>query len=192
MNQRWRLLASSGCCPAGRSGCFWPGQGSATEPWRVVAAIVSGSPQGQARLGPATPPSHAAAMAASCDYVASGRVTAVDNLDRRPHAVIEAVTLNSITRPAPAGLTLPGPLAPELINTLKTTRDQLRPSNPPKNNPPLWASCDLLFHLLLIGSLTILSAARSSSQPRSWPAMQFGKTKARFCPWRPKPASKFR
>ena len=74
---------------------------------------------------------------------------------------------------------LPG-LAPELINTLKAEGISFD-IHPPKTAPPaLGLLGNLLFPLLLIGSLIFL-ARRSNNMPGGpGQAMQFGKTKARF------------
>ena len=113
------------------------------------------------------------------DYVAAGRVTAVDIYDGGRNAVVEAVDPDLDNRVQRLRVDLPG-LAPELINTLKDEGISFD-IHPPKTAPPaLGILGNLLFPLLLIGSLIFL-ARRSNSMPGGpGQAMQFGKTKARF------------
>jgi len=113
------------------------------------------------------------------DYVESGRVTAVDIYDGGRNAVVEAVDPDLDNRVQRLRVDLPG-LAPELINTLKQEGISFD-IHPPRTTPPaLGILGNLLFPLLLIGSLIFL-ARRSSGMPGGpGQAMQFGKTKARF------------
>ena len=113
------------------------------------------------------------------DYVEAGRVTAVDIYDGGRDAVVEAVDPDLDNRVQRLRVDLPG-LAPELINTLKSEGISFD-IHPPKTAPPaLGILGNLLFPLLLIGSLIFL-ARRSSNMPGGpGQAMQFGKTKARF------------
>jgi len=113
------------------------------------------------------------------DYVESGRVTAVDIYDGGRNAVVEAVDPDLDNRVQRLRVDLPG-LAPELISTLKQEGISFD-IHPPRTAPPaLGILGNLLFPLLLIGSLIFL-ARRSSGMPGGpGQAMQFGKTKARF------------
>ena len=113
------------------------------------------------------------------DYVEAGRVTAVDIYDGGRDAVVEAVDPDLDNRVQRLRVDLPG-LAPELINTLKSEGISFD-IHPPKTAPPaLGILGNLLFPLLLIGSLIFL-ARRSNNMPGGpGQAMQFGKTKARF------------
>ncbi len=113
------------------------------------------------------------------DYVEAGRVTAVDIYDGGRDAVVEAVDPDLDNRVQRLRVDLPG-LAPELINTLKEEGISFD-IHPPKTAPPaLGILGNLLFPLLLIGSLIFL-ARRSNNMPGGpGQAMQFGKTKARF------------
>jgi cell division protease FtsH len=94
-------------------------------------------------------------------------------------AVVEAVDPDLDNRVQRLRVDLPG-LAPELINNLKDQAISFD-IHPPKATPPaLGLLGNLLFPLLLIGSLIFL-ARRSSGMPGGpGQAMQFGKTKARF------------
>jgi cell division protease FtsH len=111
--------------------------------------------------------------------VEAGRVTAVDIYDGGRSAVIEAVDPDLDNRVQRLRVDLPG-VAPELINNLKEKGISFD-IHPPRNSPPaLGLLGNLLFPLLLIGSLIFL-ARRSSGMPGGpGQAMQFGKTKARF------------
>ena len=113
------------------------------------------------------------------DYVEAGRVTSVDIFDGGRMAVVEAVDPDLDNRVQRLRVDLPG-LAPELINNLKDQAISFD-IHPPKATPPaLGLLGNLLFPLLLIGSLIFL-ARRSSGMPGGpGQAMQFGKTKARF------------
>lgn len=113
------------------------------------------------------------------DYVEAGRVTSVDIYDGGRDAVVEAVDPDLDNRVQRLRVDLPG-LAPELINTLKSEGISFD-IHPPKTAPPaLGILGNLLFPLLLIGSLIFL-ARRSNNMPGGpGQAMQFGKTKARF------------
>merc|ERR1712230_189625 len=113
------------------------------------------------------------------DYVEAGRVTAVDIYDGGRNAVIEAVDPDLDNRVQRLRVDLPG-LAPELVNTLKEEGISFD-IHPPRTAPPaLGLLGNLLFPLLLIGSLIFL-ARRSNNMPGGpGQAMQFGKSKARF------------
>ena len=173
MNQRWRLIALW-LLPIGVALFFgWQilGNGGATR-------------LGQAgQSGPTVAPSNAAVARMTygrfLDYVDAGRVTAVDIFDGGRTAVVEASDPDLDNRVQRLRVDLPG-LAPELINNLKAKGISFD-IHPPKAAPPLLGILgNLLFPLLLIGSL-ILLARRSSNMPGGpGQAMQFGKTKARF------------
>jgi cell division protease FtsH len=113
------------------------------------------------------------------DYVEAGRVTAVDVFDGGRSAVVEAIDPDLDNRVQRLRVDLPG-LAPELINNLKQKGISFDIHPPRTGSPALGILGNLLFPLLLIGSLIFL-ARRSSSMPGGpGQAMQFGKTKARF------------
>jgi cell division protease FtsH len=170
MNQRWRQIALW-ILPIG------------------VALLLGWQLLGQGGLqalrpgGPTVAPRNAAVARMSygrfLDYVESGRVTAVDIYDGGRNAVVEAVDPDLDNRVQRLRVDLPG-LAPELINTLKQEGISFD-IHPPRTTPPaLGILGNLLFPLLLIGSLIFL-ARRSSGMPGGpGQAMQFGKTKARF------------
>jgi cell division protease FtsH len=113
------------------------------------------------------------------DYVDAGRVTAVDIFDGGRSAVVEAVDPDLDNRVQRLRVDMPG-VAPELISRLKEQGISFD-IHPPRTAPPaLGLLGNLLFPLLLIGSLVFL-ARRSSSMPGGpGQAMQFGKSKARF------------
>jgi cell division protease FtsH len=113
------------------------------------------------------------------DYVDAGRVTAVDLYDGGRTAVVEAVDPDLDNRVQRLRVDMPG-LAPELVNKLKDQGISFD-IHPPRSAPPaLGLLGNLLFPLLLIGSLVFL-ARRSNGMPGGpGQAMQFGKTKARF------------
>jgi cell division protease FtsH len=113
------------------------------------------------------------------DYVKAGRVTAVDIFDGGRTAVIEAVDPDLDNRVQRLRVDLPG-VAPELVNNLKEQGISFDVHPPRAPSPVLGLLGNLLFPLLLIGSLIFL-ARRSSGMPGGpGQAMQFGKTKARF------------
>ncbi|WP_114992819.1 ATP-dependent zinc metalloprotease FtsH [Synechococcus sp. UW179A] len=113
------------------------------------------------------------------DYVEAGRVTSVDIYDGGRDAVVEAVDPDLDNRVQRLRVDLPG-LAPELINTLKSEGISFD-VHPPKTAPPaLGILGNLLFPLLLIGSLIFLARRGNNMPGGPGQAMQFGKTKARF------------
>jgi cell division protease FtsH len=167
MNQRWRVLA------------LW------LLPLAVVAflglqVLRSGN------LGPNAPtaaPRNTAVARMSygrfLDYVEAGRVTAVDIYDGGRNAVIEVVDPDLDNRVQRLRVDLPG-LAPELVNNLKEQGISFD-IHPPRQTPPaLGILGNLLFPLLLIGSLIFLSRRGNGMPGGPGQAMQFGKTKARF------------
>jgi cell division protease FtsH len=167
MNQRWRVLA------------LW------LLPLAVVAflglqVLRSGN------LGPNAPtaaPRNTAVARMSygrfLDYVEAGRVTAVDIYDGGRNAVIEVVDPDLDNRVQRLRVDLPG-MAPELVNNLKEQGISFD-IHPPRQTPPaLGILGNLLFPLLLIGSLIFLSRRGNGMPGGPGQAMQFGKTKARF------------
>lgn len=170
MNQRWRVLA------------LWllPIAVALFLGWQLLS---SGGRLAPGPSGDTTAPRNAAVARMSygrfLDYVEAGRVTAVDIYDGGRTAVIEAVDPDLDNRVQRLRVDLPG-VAPELINKLKDQGISFD-VHPPKSTPPaLGLLGNLLFPLLLIGSLIFL-ARRSSGMPGGpGQAMQFGKSKARF------------
>ncbi len=170
MNQRWRVLA------------LWllPIAVALFLGWQLLS---SGGRLAPGPTGDTTAPRNAAVARMSygrfLDYVEAGRVTAVDIYDGGRTAVIEAVDPDLDNRVQRLRVDLPG-VAPELINKLKDQGISFD-VHPPKSTPPaLGLLGNLLFPLLLIGSLIFL-ARRSSGMPGGpGQAMQFGKSKARF------------
>jgi cell division protease FtsH len=172
MNQRWRLIA------------LWllPILVALFLGWQLFSGGASrfSSAPGNA---PTVAPRNAAVARMSygrfLDYVDAGRVTAVDIFDGGRMAVVEAVDPDLDNRVQRLRVDLPG-LAPELVNKLKEQGISFD-IHPPRQAPPaLGLLGNLLFPLLLIGSLIFL-ARRSSGMPGGpGQAMQFGKTKARF------------
>jgi cell division protease FtsH len=113
------------------------------------------------------------------DYVDAGRVTAVDIYDGGRSAVIEAVDPDLDNRVQRLRVDLPG-LAPELVTRLKDQGISFD-IHPARSTPPaLGLLGNLLFPLLLIGSLIFLARRNSGMPGGPGQAMQFGKTKARF------------
>jgi len=168
MNQRWRVLA------------LWllPLVVAVFLGWQLLG--------GGGRLAPSDSslsPRNAAIARMSygrfLDYVDAGRVTAVDIFDGGRTAVVEAVDPDLDNRVQRLRVDLPG-VAPELVNKLKDQGISFD-IHPPRSTPPAVGLLgNLLFPLLLIGSLIFL-ARRSSGMPGGpGQAMQFGKTKARF------------
>jgi cell division protease FtsH len=103
----------------------------------------------------------------------------VDIFDGGRTAVIEAVDPDLDNRVQRLRVDLPG-VAPELVNNLKEQGISFDVHPPRAPSPVLGLLGNLLFPLLLIGSLIFL-ARRSSGMPGGpGQAMQFGKTKARF------------
>jgi len=170
MNQRWRLLA------------LWllPLLVAVFLGWQLLG---SGGLNRSTARGPVVAPSNAAVARMSygrfLDYVNAGRVTAVDIFDGGRTAVIEAVDPDLDNRVQKLRVDLPG-VAPELINKLKEQGISFD-IHPPKAAPPaLGLLGNLLFPLLLIGSLVFLARRGNGMPGGPGQAMQFGKTKARF------------
>ncbi|MBU6250487.1 MAG: ATP-dependent zinc metalloprotease FtsH [Cyanobacteria bacterium REEB417] len=174
MNQRWRVLALW-LLPLAVAGFL---------AWQVLGngSMSRLSGRGNA-AGPTVAPRNAAVARMSygrfLDYVAAGRVTAVDIFDGGRTAVIEAVDPDLDNRVQRLRVDLPG-VAPELINNLKEQGISFD-IHPPKQSPPVLGLLgNLLFPLLLIGSLVLLARRGNGMPGGPGQAMQFGKTKARF------------
>jgi cell division protease FtsH len=113
------------------------------------------------------------------DYVNSGRVNSVDFYNSGRTAVAEIVDADLDNRVQRLRVDLPG-IAPDLLNKLKEQSINFDIHAPKPTPPVVGILGNLLFPLLLIGSLIFL-ARRSSGMPGGpGQAMQFGKTKARF------------
>ncbi|QNJ26130.1 photosystem II D1 repair protein FtsH2 [Synechococcus sp. SYN20] len=176
MNQRWRQIALW-ILPIGAALLLvWQLVGSgALNNLRSSSAPTSGSTTVAPRNAAVARMSYGRFL----DYVAAGRVTAVDIYDGGRNAVVEAVDPDLDNRVQRLRVDLPG-LAPELINTLKEEGISFD-IHPPKTAPPaLGILGNLLFPLLLIGSLIFLARRGNSMPGGPGQAMQFGKTKARF------------
>jgi len=176
MNQRWRQIALW-ILPIGVALLLvWQLVGSgALNNLRSSSAPTSGSTTVAPRNAAVARMSYGRFL----DYVAAGRVTAVDIYDGGRNAVVEAVDSDLDNRVQRLRVDLPG-LAPELINTLKEEGISFD-IHPPKTAPPaLGILGNLLFPLLLIGSLIFLARRGNSMPGGPGQAMQFGKTKARF------------
>ena len=170
MNQRWRPLLLW-ILPIGVALFFG---------WQFLA---QGGPGAADRTGPTTAPRNAAIARMTygrfLDYVEAGRVTAVDVYDGGRSAVIEAVDPDLDNRVQRLRVDLPG-LAPELVSRLKDQGISFD-IHPPRSAPPAFGLLgNLLFPLLLIGSLVFLARRNSGMPGGPGQAMQFGKTKARF------------
>ncbi|MCP9928749.1 ATP-dependent zinc metalloprotease FtsH [Cyanobium sp. CH-040] len=167
MNQRWRLIA------------LWllPVAVVAFLGWQVLSSgnLGANAPASAGRNTAVARMSYGRFL----DYVDAGRVTAVDIYDGGRSAVIEAVDPELDNRVQRLRVDLPG-VAPELLSQLKEQGVSFD-IHPPRQSPPVLGILgNLLFPLLLIGSLIFL-ARRSSGMPGGpGQAMQFGKTKARF------------
>ena len=169
MNNRWRLIALW-ALPIGLVLFF-------------AFQIMRGGGPMQVANGPTVAPRNSAvariAYGRFLNYLDSGRITAVDIYDGGRTAVVEAVDPyidNRVQRPR---VDLPG-LAPELISKIDEQGISFD-VHPPRSTPPVLGILgNLLFPLLLIGSLIFL-ARRSNNMPGGpGQAMQFGKSKARF------------
>ncbi|MGC6483599.1 MAG: ATP-dependent zinc metalloprotease FtsH [Synechococcus sp.] len=170
MNQRWRQIA------------LWvlPIGVALLLGWQLLG---NGGLQALNPSGPTVAPRNAAVGRMSygrfLDYVKAGRITAVDIYDGGRNAVVEAADPEIDNRVQRLRVDLPG-LAPELINTLKNEGISFD-IHPPRTTPPaLGLLGNLLFPLLLIGSLIFLARRGSGMPGGPGQAMQFGKTKARF------------
>jgi len=180
MKQRWRLLALWGLplllaallgwqILSGGASRFRPTASSADGTVDATSSVASARNTAVARMS----------YGRFLDYVKAGRVTAVDIFDGGRTAVIEAVDPDLDNRVQRLRVDLPG-VAPELVNNLKEQGISFDIHPPRAPSPVLGLLGNLLFPLLLIGSLIFL-ARRSSGMPGGpGQAMQFGKTKARF------------
>ena len=173
MNQRWRVLA------------LWllPLVVAGLLAWQVIGNGSSGRFSGSPSASGTVAPRNAAVARMSygrfLDYVDAGRVTAVDIFDGGRTAVIEAVDPDLDNRVQRLRVDLPG-VAPELVNKLKDQGISFD-IHPPKQAPPVLGILgNLLFPLLLIGSLVFLARRGNGMPGGPGQAMQFGKTKARF------------
>ena len=170
MNQRWRQILLWGL----------PITVALLLAWQFLG---SGALNNMKPGGPTVAPRNTAVARMSygrfLDYVEAGRVTSVDIYDGGRDAVVEAVDPDLDNRVQRLRVDLPG-LAPELINTLKSEGISFD-IHPPKTAPPaLGILGNLLFPLLLIGSLIFLARRGNNMPGGPGQAMQFGKTKARF------------
>ncbi len=170
MNQRWRQILLWGL----------PITVAVLLAWQFLG---SGALNNMKPGGPTVAPRNTAVARMSygrfLDYVEAGRVTSVDIYDGGRDAVVEAVDPDLDNRVQRLRVDLPG-LAPELINTLKSEGISFD-IHPPKTAPPaLGILGNLLFPLLLIGSLIFLARRGNNMPGGPGQAMQFGKTKARF------------
>ena len=169
MNNRWRLIALW-ALPIGLVLFF-------------AFQIMRGGGPMQVANGPTVAPRNGAvariAYGRFLNYLDSGRITAVDIYDGGRTAVVEAVDPYIDNRVQRLRVDLPG-LAPELISKIDEQGISFD-VHPPRSTPPVLGILgNLLFPLLLIGSLIFL-ARRSNNMPGGpGQAMQFGKSKARF------------
>ncbi|RCL53589.1 MAG: ATP-dependent zinc metalloprotease FtsH [Synechococcus sp. MED-G71] len=169
MNNRWRLIALW-ALPIGLVLFF-------------AFQIMRGGGPMQVANGPTVAPRNSAvariAYGRFLNYLDSGRITAVDIYDGGRTAVVEAVDPYIDNRVQRLRVDLPG-LAPELISKIDEQGISFD-VHPPRSTPPVLGILgNLLFPLLLIGSLIFL-ARRSNNMPGGpGQAMQFGKSKARF------------
>jgi len=168
MNQRWRLLAlwALPLLVAGFLG------------WQLLSGNGS-----NLSTSPLRSPENTAVGRMSygrfLDYVNSGRVNSVDFYNSGRTAVAEIVDADLDNRVQRLRVDLPG-IAPDLLNKLKEQSINFDIHAPKPTPPVVGILGNLLFPLLLIGSLIFL-ARRSSGMPGGpGQAMQFGKTKARF------------
>ncbi len=179
MKQRWRLLALWGLPLLLAAFLGWQILSGGASRFRPTASV----PDGTVEANPLASGRNTAVARMSygrfLDYVKAGRVTAVDIFDGGRTAVIEAVDPDLDNRVQRLRVDLPG-VAPELVNNLKEQGISFDVHPPKAPSPVLGLLGNLLFPLLLIGSLIFL-ARRSSGMPGGpGQAMQFGKTKARF------------
>ncbi|MFN6339527.1 MAG: ATP-dependent zinc metalloprotease FtsH [Cyanobacteriota bacterium] len=168
MNQRWRLIV------------LWalPLLVAAFLGWQLFSGTGS-----NLSTSPLQSPTNTAVGRMSygrfLDYVNSGRVNSVDFYNSGRTAVVEIVDADLDNRVQRLRVDLPG-IAPELLNKLKEQSINFDVHAPKPTPPVVGLLGNLLFPLLLIGSLIFL-ARRSSGMPGGpGQAMQFGKTKARF------------
>ncbi|MFY7697065.1 MAG: ATP-dependent metallopeptidase FtsH/Yme1/Tma family protein, partial [Cyanobium sp.] len=168
MNQRWRLLAlwALPLLIAGFLG------------WQLLSGNGS-----SLSTSPLKSPANTAVGRMSygrfLDYVDSGRVNSVDFYNSGRTAVVEIVDADLDKRLQRQRVDQPG-ISPDLLGKLKDQSISFDVHAPKPAPPVVGVLGNLLFPLLLIGSLIFL-ARRSSGMPGGpGQAMQFGKTKARF------------
>jgi cell division protease FtsH len=113
------------------------------------------------------------------DYLAAGRVLAVDLYDGGRTAIVEAVDPQLDNRVSRWRVDLPGN-TPELVTRLKEANVSLD-AHPPRSTNALWGVLgNLLFPFLLIGGLFFLFRRSNNVPGGPGQAMSFGKSKARF------------
>jgi cell division protease FtsH len=179
MKQRWRLLALWGLPLLLAAFLGWQILSGGASRFRPTASGADGAVEGSSLASGRNTAVARMSYGRFLDYVKAGRVTAVDIFDGGRTAVIEAVDPDLDNRVQRLRVDLPG-VAPELVNNLKEQGISFDVHPPRAPSPVLGLLGNLLFPLLLIGSLIFL-ARRSSGMPGGpGQAMQFGKTKARF------------
>jgi len=179
MKQRWRLLALWGLPLLLAAFLGWQILSGGASRFRPATSAAEGTVEGSSLASGRNTAVARMSYGRFLDYVKAGRVTAVDIFDGGRTAVIEAVDPDLDNRVQRLRVDLPG-VAPELVNNLKEQGISFDVHPPRAPSPVLGLLGNLLFPLLLIGSLIFL-ARRSSGMPGGpGQAMQFGKTKARF------------
>jgi cell division protease FtsH len=179
MKQRWRLLALWGLPLLLAAFLGWQILSGGASRFRPTTTTADGTVEGGSLASARNTAVARMSYGRFLDYVKAGRVTAVDIFDGGRTAVIEAVDPDLDNRVQRLRVDLPG-VAPELVNNLKEQGISFDVHPPRAPSPVLGLLGNLLFPLLLIGSLIFL-ARRSSGMPGGpGQAMQFGKTKARF------------
>ncbi len=179
MKQRWRLLALWGLPLLLALVLGWQILSGGASRFRPPTSGAENPTAAGTLAGPRTTAVARMTYGRFLDYVKAGRVTAVDIFDGGRTAIIEAVDPDLDNRVQRLRVDLPG-VAPELVNNLKDQGISFDVHPPKAPSPVLGLLGNLLFPLLLIGSLIFL-ARRSSGMPGGpGQAMQFGKTKARF------------
>jgi cell division protease FtsH len=179
MKQRWRLLALWGLPLLLAAFLGWQILSGGASRFRPTASGADSAVEGSSLASGRNTAVARMSYGRFLDYVKAGRVTAVDIFDGGRTAVIEAVDPDLDNRVQRLRVDLPG-VAPELVNNLKEQGISFDVHPPRAPSPVLGLLGNLLFPLLLIGSLIFL-ARRSSGMPGGpGQAMQFGKTKARF------------
>ncbi len=179
MKQRWRLLALWGLPLLLAAFLGWQILSGGASRFRPTTSGADGTVEAGSLASARNTAVARMSYGRFLDYVKAGRVTAVDIFDGGRTAVIEAVDPDLDNRVQRLRVDLPG-VAPELVNNLKDQGISFDVHPPRAPSPVLGLLGNLLFPLLLIGSLIFL-ARRSSGMPGGpGQAMQFGKTKARF------------
>ena len=179
MKQRWRLLALWGLPLLLAAFLGWQILSGGASRFRPTTSAADGTVEASSLASGRNTAVARMSYGRFLDYVKAGRVTSVDIFDGGRTAVIEAVDPDLDNRVQRLRVDLPG-VAPELVNNLKEQGISFDVHPPRAPSPVLGLLGNLLFPLLLIGSLIFL-ARRSSGMPGGpGQAMQFGKTKARF------------